>query len=736
MTHSVQSSRARARALRSFVAVAALSAAGALSLIAPAARAGIYTVPGACGQWSPFNADGSRIAVYADCPSLIARNTGGAFTTGAGVAGGWRFDPPAGTEVVSVELHGSLQGVNGWQATAYTEGTSARELINCPGGSCPGASAIFQGTYPTYNSGAVVLRVRCGASGGCTNRALGGQIYLNSASVTLADYSFPTATLASGSLLRGGWRSGTQTLVVDGTDNIGIREARALVDGSRVANAGRDCRYGEKVPCSNGPTSLAVPTRGLADGSHEVSGEAVDASGNVAQSPGVTVHVDNTAPTQPLDLAVAGAAGWRAVNVFKLSWRNPLQRFAPIAGVRYQLCPSLPVGADQQSRVRAQARCVQGGRDGIRLTAINNLKLPSPGLWDLKLWLLDSAGNQLPASADEIDGLGFDDTPPSGLAFVDSDPQDPARVRLQASDAVSGLASGAIEVRRYGQNAWQPLSTRVTSRGATAFMDDEVLPKGLYFLRARVADAAGLEASTDRKADGQPATIKLPIRLASHLRAGRRADRRCRGERSHRRCRYRLARKPKLQVGRATRLYGRLTVAGKAMPATQLDVWRRVDLQGAKWTRIGMVSTSRTGRFSYRARRGPARTIRFRYPGTNTIRGRNGDVALRVRAATTLRPHRRSVINGEYVTFRGRLKGGWIPTTGALVELQVRSRGQWRTFAQPRANAKTGRWEYRYRFGTVSGQANFRIRARVRRQPGFPFTTGASRPIRVRVRGL
>ena len=99
----------------------------------------------------------------------------------------------------------------------------------------------------------------------------------------------------------------------------------------------------------------------------------------------------------------------------------------------------------------------------------------------------------------------------------------------------------------------------------------------------------------------------------------------------------------------------------------------------------GRVTTSQTGRFTYLARRGPARTIRFRYPGTPMIRGRNGDVALRVRAATTLRPNRRSVINGEYVTFRGRLQGGWIPPAGALVELQVRTRGQWRTFAQPRA---------------------------------------------------
>ena len=84
------------------------------------------------------------------------------------------------------------------------------------------------------------------------------------------------------------------------------------------------------------------------------------------------------------------------------------------------------------------------------------------------------------------------------------------------------------------------------------------------------------------------------------------------------------------------------------------------------------------------AARGPARTIRFRYPGTPKIRGGNAPVALRVAASSSLRVSRRLVINGEYVTFRGRLKGGWIPAGGTLVELQVYTRGSWRTFAQPR----------------------------------------------------
>ena len=118
------------------------------------------------------------------------------------------------------------------------------------------------------------------------------------------------------------------------------------------------------------------------------------------------------------------------------------------------------------------------------------------------------------------------------------------------------------------------------------------------------------------------------------------------------------------------------------------------------------------------------------------MRGDNANVALNVRAKTTLGVSRRDVVNGEYVTFRGRLEGRTASRDGGvLVEMQVFSRGKWRTFAQPRTNQE-GRWRYQYRFETVSGTAQFRFRARVRRQAGYPYATGHSRQIGVEVHGL
>ena len=357
-----------------------------------------------------------------------------------------------------------------------------------------------------------------------------------------------------------------------------------------------------------------------------------------------------------------------------------------------------------------------------------------------RLWLQDAAGNQNSAAAVKVNGLGFDATPPTGVAFADEQPDDPTRLKVRAADGASGITGGAIEVRRAGEQVWRPLNTQVTAGGLTATIDDEVLRKGVYDLRAVAVNGAGLQQGTDRRSDGLPARIKLPIRVRSRLVAGKRVGTTCRrvrtrGRRATRRvCRARLKAAPRVRVGRSTLLRGRLTIAGKAPGAQRLEAWRQL-VGRPELVKVREITTSRTGRFHYRAARGPARTIRFRYPGTAKIRGVNAPVALRVAASSSLRVNRRLVINGEFASFRGRLKGGWVPAGGTLVELQVYSRGRWRTFAQPRTS-RNGRWRYQYRFDTISGRAGFRFRARIRRQADYPFTTGTSKTLRVRVRGL
>ena len=724
--------------------LSALAVAGTLATVAPA-HAGTYTVSGTCGLWQPYSNNSARMAVYADGCRLVTRNTYGGFSSPQGTAGGWRMSAPAGAAIAAFSIKADLKGTKGWDAAVFANGLV---FAVCPGGvNCVNANrTALNYSYGPLSTDAIVTRVRCYASS-CTNTSAGGlepergKLFIYDSTMTVADGSPPAVRIIGGSAATGGWKRAGQQLVIDASDNVGIRRYEAFIDGRPVGVAPRlDCSdVGRPVPCPNGAGTVEVPLGGIADGTHTLTGRAIDSAGN----PGDAVRriaVDNTPPVSPRDVTVVGGAGWRTGNAFTVRWTNPVERFAAIARVRYELCPATVESTDSRVAAAARKRCVIAARTAQRINSLS-LSVPGEGMWLLRrLWLEDAAGNQNAATAVRVPGLGFDGSPPTGVAFADEDPADPTRLNVRARDVASGIASGTVEARREGSEAWLPLPTAVTPSGLSATIADEHLPRGGYDLRAVAVNGAGLQQGSNRRTDGLPARVRLPLRSRSHLVAGRADSRSCRRVHSRHRVRVRrvchrlLDATPRVRIGRSALLRGRLTVAGRPVRRQRLEVWSEL-LGRDGWKQLRAVNTSRTGRFRYRARRGPARTIRFRYPGDALTRGANAAVDLRVPASSSIRVSRRLVVTGEYVTFSGRLRGGWIPDDGTLVELQVYTRGAWRTFAQPRAR-RSGRWRYQYRFDTIRGRASFRFRARIRRQADYPFTTGTSRTTRVRVRGL
>ena len=148
--------------------------------------------------------------------------------------------------------------------------------------------------------------------------------------------------------------------------------------------------------------------------------------------------------------------------------------------------------------------------------------------------------------------------------------------------------------------------------------------------------------------------------------------------------------------------YGeRVRVHGRAAGETALRVSQRI--AGGPWRALTGVRTLPDGRFSFYAPSGPSRTVRV---------ANAPYLAIRVRAPITLQR------SGALV--RGRLRGGFVPRGGALVELQVRSGRRWVT----RRVVRT------YRSGRFSARLHARgpIRAAVPVQPGLPFAPGVSPP--------
>jgi hypothetical protein len=660
------------------------------------------------GGWQPTWTDPSRIAQYPECPNIVVRNSLGDFRTPNGTSGGWSTSAPAGTAFVHAKLEGDWLSGPSWKS--YIGSSNQIE------GFCDHTCGGFDQDLVAPAS-AVTIGVGCFDGNGCPNS--GGSprawVYLQRATLRVLDSTPPNVSISGGSAVASGWIGGKRTLTVNASDNTGIKTLWPTIDGRRLT-AQEDnlpCDYTRPLPCgqANG-AGVPLDVSGVSEGAHRLGVIATDTGGNDVTSAERSVKVDNTPPGPPVNTQLIGGPGWRSSNGFSVTWTNPAQTFAPVGGANYRLCPA---GAPLTAR-----SCVSGYVAGTNLSGLESIKVPGRGAWTMRLWLYDGAGNARVDNGVTIDGLGFDDTPPTGLAIEPINPADPARVTVRASDPDSGIANGSIELRRKHGKSWRAIKTQVTSTGLTGVIADGRLPRGRYRVRALATNPAALTAATAQRTTGRQATVKLPLRTRARLVAGRRH-----GDR--------LRRSTRLRIGRSATIKGRLTAHGEGL-RRRLTVSQRVSVQGARYRRVASVRTNRHGRFAYEAPAGAARTLRFAYAGGAHISDARATVRLRVQARLRLRVNDHSVRNGEYVTLTGRLRGGQIPPSGAQLALQFFGRGHWRAFATPRTGPH-GRFRYQYRFETVQGRARFRFRAVLLKGATYPYE-GRSNTVRVTVRGL
>jgi hypothetical protein len=93
-----------------------------------------------------------------------------------------------------------------------------------------------------------------------------------------------------------------------------------------------------------------------------------------------------------------------------------------------------------------------------------------------------------------------------------------------------------------------------------------------------------------------------------------------------------------------------------------------------------------------------------------------------VPASSTLQ-FSRAVSVGHFAYFVGRLLGGYVPVTGAIVVVQAFDRGQWRNIATVRTNSH-GAWSARYALN--GGTGSYPVRVRIPRQAAYPWTAAVT----------
>jgi hypothetical protein len=665
---------------------------------------------------------GLRVTVAGGAPRWVARGTRAEF----------RLSAPRGTALRRLVFAGRFtRRAAGWRVGIDT---SQGFFAGCPSG--PGAcSPGRRATTPSLRNAAWVRLVAvCLLTRGCAThagRAPAVDGHLTYAAVTVGDDSGPVFDHVGGGATAPRWLRGTQLLTFQVRDASGIRATGASVgampiEGPRVL----PCDFTRPRPCAEEARSvyaLRTASDPFVDGRNTVAVTAVDAAGN-ASTFRRDLYVDNHPPGQVSDVASAGGEGWRARNGFDIAWTAPGGQVAPIVAAHYRLC----VGG----RYCLPERRVAGdGRSGLR-----GITVPVPGDWTLQAWLEDAAGNASAETRSAPVHLRFDDVPPAAVFDV-PDPQDPRHVEVSVADPLSGVAGGQIQIRRRGDVDWRSLTTHLAPGRLTTTLDDRGVAPGTYELRAAVGDGAVNVAVTGTRRDGRPALLEFPLRLATRLEAAfaRGSVLRCH-RRRHPRCR-RIARRRtsdvRLALGRPAVLVGSLTTGDgrRPLPGQVIRV-SETPRRTAHATVVRLVWTDGSGAFRYRVEPGPSRVIELRYGGSGTTLPSVTSATLSVPAVSTLHVDRHRVLNGDAVVFSGRLRGGFVPSTGKLVALQayVPGRGRWITFATPRTDVR-GAWSSRYRFRATVGVVRYRFRLVVPREIGYPFEEGRSPTVAVTVRG-
>lgn len=742
---------------------------------AQVAQAGQYTVSGcdaapggAQNAWIPFGDTSPVWHTGQKCPSggptggIFVGHTGGSSPAAPapGSGAGWVFFAPPGDTITSTTQTAStinMVTADDYELRLYSNAGVLGSCGASSGRACDDGSATF-----TAPAGSTLLAwgLNCVRSGGCSNPYRRAEMRFTAPIVNISDPVPPGLENGRGQLWSNhtGWLGGKQDLGFTARDNSGIRAVAATRDvrtaGQQTLGAANPaCDYSRSRPCPDYDLALpAVDTSGWGDGSHRITLGAVDAGGNYTEYTNPDpVHTDNHAPGQLSGLTVAGGENWRQGNSFDVSWQNPGGQFAPITAARWRFCDS------QGKNCLAEQRAT-----GTDITTLSGLQVPRDGDWVLRVWLEDSAGNTDEQTAGAPVHLRFDARAPS-VAFEPLDPGDPLAVTVAAFDDVSGVAGGQIQIQQVGRaGSFRALPTTYRDGRLTARLDDLHLRNGDYQLQAIASDVAGNQALTGRRMDGSPATVRLPLRVpirviastrthtrkvcraARHARSANRQRRRHHRGRHHSRRRARCVRvrtpvragPARVGFGQRKMVYGQVLTASGRVPLAHQPVRVLVALRGQRHFRPGTILvTNASGQFRYRAPAGPARTVRFRYFGTNVLRASHADQVLRVPASSTIRARPRFVLNGGSVRLSGRLRGRHVPRGGVLVVPEVFFRGRWQPFATVRTSAQ-GRWARRYTFKATTGRVKYPFRVLVPAAANYPYVTGASRAVHVVVQGL
>jgi hypothetical protein len=535
-----------------------------------------------------------------------------------------------------------------------------------------------------------------------------------------------------------------------GLDGYAVRVTQAP-DSDPCVTAGHPISSCSSVEVNNdgiGDDTMPISESEVSEGQWYIHVVPVTGAGVKASSVEHTaLPVDETDP----ESKVSGTDGeWVNHDVtVSVSASDPLSGMAPNAN-QYSI--------DPQPRT-----CVQVDSAGADCEPDDTITrvVSGEGAHEVRYFARDLAGNE---NNGVTEPNGRQNNPPNSatvkidksgpqLAFTTRTVGDPALIVVNASDGLSGLSEGAIELRREGSTGdWLELDTNVSADGLSGYVPDDLDP-GRYEFRATGVDEAGNVSSTSTRADGSPMVEELPLKEPVNLTAqvdaakvespkgkgkckgkGKKSAGRGKGGKGGK-CKGKgrkaaPAVRATVPYGQPIHLHGHLRTASDApLRARKLTVTERMAEGGAPAQRTHTVETDQGGAYSINLAAGPSRTVVVRFAGEGRYRPTTTspvDVAVRSKILSFKSP--KTVPESKSIRFRGQIGalGVDIGARGKRIELQYeKSKRNWKTIDSGEAKGE-GRFKLRYGLrANYVRRTKVRFRILVPAERAWPYTGAA-----------
>ncbi len=435
--------------------------------------------------------------------------------------------------------------------------------------------------------------------------------------------------------------------------------------------------------------------------------------------------------------------------------------------------------------------------DGSRTTKASSITIDGTGVHTVACSATDNTWSADEAAAGGAQGHGatatrsltvkIDETPPS-LMFQPQNPAFPTDLIVDTSDGQSGVASGSVQMRPAG-GTWTSIPAQFDGQHLIAHINDAGL-SGAYEFQATGCDVAGNCAATSE-------TLMLPLRLGSvsnvsfqrivnplkphwvlqrvrvgwhwttvkrhgalirvkrggHYRTIRvlRWRAQCKREvakasngRWHVKTVCRLPHvvtftSKRVRFGRRATLHGTLTTSqGVPIPGGVVRILTAPDNGLDQLTQATTIITGPDGSWSVKLPAGPSRIIQAAYDGSPTVEPSTGQANIHVGASIRLIKVKPTAVPwGGTVRFRAKLRGGYLPSGGALVRLRIGYGNAVTTYGVKEHVAGTGAFFTTYTFGLGSPSTvlDYWFQECTLPMGDYPYTPACSRKVTVRVGG-